>query len=762
MGNNKALDQRFFTIAGATKSSGGTNHIAKGQLAFADQKVGTNEGAQVISTFNGKPKKDRRFTLRVGITDNGVTKSTSNKSLSTDVFAINDIVGLTVSAPKQTEQIMDELTIGYDGINPETSFKFKTGDPYFRISVGVSGEPISYLGGGVDNVIASANIEIPSCDPFNTCDDCDNCDVVDCKAITLEAIEVLKRTAIGGDAVLEDVVEITPIFECATPVTATLIPYDYYTLEVCDAGTQGALALVQAQYNAPVKQLDRVGGLSTYQVLLPQASGAPADYVQSIASLIKGCDTCPAGYTAVAGGLLYAFSIEDDGVDKTSLITALPNYVANTVERGEGHAFGIGFYTAVFSAELTDVQIATFLGGAVPSNTATVHKIGEVSAICTNSSTTTTAWDLGDTCNAVSEDYVITLADTQCGDDRLAELQNAYPSLDVTILTEDSLNSKRTVTLTGSSGTANISIGGTDYLATFASNLTTTAANFVTTHAATLLALGTTVTASGAILTFTHATIGFPTIVAPANATGNLAGTLQALTVIPQNVVGGCKTKYVASVVSNLVCDNCDPIYNDYYRTDAPAHYEGNEWVKQANAGTSPSGSCLCGIRIKGKSFVMNPSEPLRDQVAFVEAGTLVNASAGYPVEVREGIGMLPKGQYDANYVRRFTPRTHLGGHLLGLERESLAFFAGTSYSKDYLRKVFRGETSNIEDLQTQYVHYTLKVSNFNHSGGFGATSFSDKNYSIYVEVGRHQAIEDLLNNLASNANIEPVKAFAI
>lgn len=44
-----------------------------------------------------------------------------------------------------------------------------------------------------------------------------------------------------------------------------------------------------------------------------------------------------------------------------------------------------------------------------------------------------------------------------------------------------------TIALSGTSGTANININGTNYLATFASTLTVTADNFRTTHAANVL-----------------------------------------------------------------------------------------------------------------------------------------------------------------------------------------------------------------------------------------------------------------------------------
>jgi hypothetical protein len=88
--------------------------------------------------------------------------------------------------------------------------------------------------------------------------------------------------------------------------------------------------------------------------------------------------------------------------------------------------------------------------------------------------------------------------------------------------------STRAVTLTGTSGTANIVVGGTNYLATFTSNLTTSAANFVTSHGATLSALGITVTANSGVLTFSALTASFPTITA-ANVSGDLSATIASV-----------------------------------------------------------------------------------------------------------------------------------------------------------------------------------------------------------------------------------------
>lgn len=101
-------------------------------------------------------------------------------------------------------------------------------------------------------------------------------------------------------------------------------------------------------------------------------------------------------------------------------------------------------------------------------------------------------------------------------------------------------------TLTGTSGTANVTINGTAYLATFSSTLTVTAANFVTTHKAALLALGIKVRSTGAKLIFTGNIGGSFSI---ANASGDLAGTALAKTPITIYIAQGATSDIKVSRV---------------------------------------------------------------------------------------------------------------------------------------------------------------------------------------------------------------------
>jgi hypothetical protein len=83
-----------------------------------------------------------------------------------------------------------------------------------------------------------------------------------------------------------------------------------------------------------------------------------------------------------------------------------------------------------------------------------------------------------------------------------------------------------TVTLTGATGTANITAGGLTKLATFNSTLTQTATDFVTDHAAAYLVVGITVTSSGADVIFTATVTGVAfTSPITVNVTTDLVGT---------------------------------------------------------------------------------------------------------------------------------------------------------------------------------------------------------------------------------------------
>ena len=87
----------------------------------------------------------------------------------------------------------------------------------------------------------------------------------------------------------------------------------------------------------------------------------------------------------------------------------------------------------------------------------------------------------------------------------------------------------RKLTLTGTSGTANINVSGVDYLATFNTSLTQTATDFVTTHAASILAAtGIRVSSVGDVLRFGYSTAATLNAITITNVTPDLNGAWSA------------------------------------------------------------------------------------------------------------------------------------------------------------------------------------------------------------------------------------------
>lgn len=742
---NRPFNRYFTVLNGNVMTNGNSLNLAKGQLGLFDVAKQSKDGLAAVSAITGA-NKTSKFQLKLGVHPLEIARTQGNKSDSTPTFSVSDVKSVRVSAPKSTEQKVDELIIGYDGLNDSTAITFKKGDRK-AIFIELTGEQIGFLGYPDNRVTIEYVMEADKCNPLDTCVDCDNCDEVDCAPIILKAVEFLNDFKLRGDVPLTEVIEINPVKECATSPAFTEVEYSFYTLDVTDAGDDNALAMVQAQYPSyTVVKTNRVGTTSTYQILAPEGLTL-SDYVQTIASILKGCEDCPASYTEVPGGILYAVSLVDDGADESGTIDGLPGYVTDTVAK-QGQDGSVGFYTVVVDNELTAAEITTFI---TANPTATITKVGAVATVCSDDTETTYSWTEGDSCKVSTERYEITLPDTDCGENILSELQNFYPALTVIVKG----NSFRNVTLTGTSGTANIAIAGTNYLATFNSTLTQTATDFVTTHAAAILtAHGITVTANTGVLKFKGDTMNFPTITIT-NATGDLAGTIGAITA-EDTVADACQTTYQAEVVTNMVCDECDPIFKKVYVSEAPSSYNGKQWSKVAS--TPAYTDCKCGIKLKAKEFYSYPSEVFRDSVGFTESSVLINASGGYITEQREGLGMIVDEPFNIQYLRRWTPRTHLGGNLWNLEAMGNRHFKGVDSHEDLVARALLGESSLLE-ANKQYAIYEIEMGQSFYMNGNGQKHSENTKYNIMVEFGKHSGVEAIVNMLAGAAGVPGVKA---
>jgi hypothetical protein len=649
----------------------------------------------------------------------------------------------------QTKGIkVDDFTIGFNGkAGTELTLKQHSAS---SIEVELSGAGMEHLGYNSGKYVAVVNLTSPYLDEDGnpTGEDAQTM-----QEIVENAVAEFNRMTLLGGAPITDYVEAIPVNSENVALLGTT-DFSFYSLTIVDNGDKTALARVQAQYPTyKVVKTDRIGDEeSVYTIIAPSGTTLGA-YVKSLSQILKGCETCPAGYSELAAGVVYSITIEDDGADVTTSIDDVPGFVTGTVVKIGNSTNGVGTYTVVVDNALTDAEITSFKAANALKSTSVFDLAGDVKALCENNTTVSTSWATGDTCSAKSDIYRLTVADDDCGADILSKLQAAYPELTIVV---DTANLSRTITLTGTSGTANISVGGVNYLATFATDLSTTRANFVTAHAAAILAAtGATVTGTGATITLVAPVDTYP-VVSITNATTNLAGTISAAVGSGAENSGLCQTTYRTNVVSNIVCDECSEEFRGLFTTVAPHNFGIVSWEAPDKV---YSETAKMGIRFRAKEFVISGSEAFRDDIPFYATSTRLMVAGGQPEFINESWNSQDR-LYKVTVNSIASEPEALGGHLWEREDASRFYFDGLPrFAGNNYGKFLWGQETKLKGL-SQYVDYQLTVQPKKY---YQLTPHSSEmiTYHVICELGRHEAVETLLNAVASGAQLPAVQAFA-
>lgn len=659
MAIHKPWDRPFILLGGSVMKNGFSLNLAEGQFGIFNTSKQTPRGSVAVEAFDGYGR-DTMFEFKLGDSSPG-GRSLSDKNRSSFPFHLKDVLDVKVSVPQRKDQAVDEVIIGYNGINPDTAIRLNPGDEK-ELYIELSGKALEYIG-APEGILT---LTVPLSAPTKLMDECsgvvDNCGGVDMLPIINAAVEYIRNYDVMGVPFTE-FAEVSPVIELPGVVRTGTNTSKLFTLTVCDTGDAGALALVQQQYpDLQVIRTERKWPISTYQVAklgtTDVPATAPVDYIQTLPSIMKDCADCPDGYIELEGGYLYAVSLEDDGVDRTSAIEDLINAVADTAKKANGQNFGVGFYTVVLSEKLEDADLATFM---TANPTAIVEYVNEVKAICANDDQVTASWVLGDTVTASTQAYIIELPDNECGETRLAELQVNYPNL---VITE----------------------------------------------------------------------------------TG---------------VVGGCQRQYATTVPTNFLGTECDEIFVDTFRSEAPESFDGYKW--RPNFAEVDGSTGLYGIKLKGKKFKLASGECLRDKIGYTEDSVRIQVSGGYIRDFNLGVNFLRNivdKPFAVTYLSKWKPRTHLAGNMMYEEREATAYFKGMHIDYNYMGRILTGNESHLIDLDAQMADYAITVLRKNFSQGLSSVKEEYITYHIRVEVGRHQDVEDLVNALAAGAGLPGVQAF--
>lgn len=636
MASHKGWDRSAVVTSVMTDGRSLNLSRAKGAFGVVNMdSVPTKDGLKVIGGFDGL-SPDTTLELRLGKSPISVNRSQSDKAWASRPFSISEVIGLKVDAPKARDYKVDEIVIGYDGFNAETALAFENGDNE-ELDIELSGKAMGVLGYEKAKVNFKAYFEAPNTGTFT------NHEIVE------KAVERIKEITLLGGVPVTDYIEVSTV----NSENVALVGTDnaFFTLTVSDAGDSNAHGLVQSQYDTKVERTDRIGNESVYTLIAP-AGSTIGSYQAIKAGIIKGCEDCPAGYTELEVGVVYNILLEDDGSDSSATIEgAIPGAVIGSVEL-VGVVEGYSSYVVVTDDPLTEAEIDAYVAANAGSTLSFVSD--NVASLCSTSGSAV-AWVEGDSCKVSTEDYTIIIADDDCGNNRLAELQAAYPELTIT------------------------------------------------------------------------------------------AGT-----------TGLCQTQYSTSVVTNLVCEQCAPEFNDIFVSEAPEPFDGVEWTK---APKTYSETALMGIRIKGKQAVLSGSENFRDDMFFMATSTRISVAGGYPTTVSESFKAGDE-RFSVKVLSIAEEPVNYGGNLREFEDISKRYWEGVSrHEGNNYGKFILGEESNLDPL-APYIDYVLTVRKNSYAQSFSTEKNETFHYHLYVQPGIHRDLEDVLNKLAAKAGIAPVRAY--
>lgn len=303
------------------------------------------------------------------------------------------------------------VTVGFSGDVSDTDTMSAKPGQLYELFLNLTGEAITkeYSAQGIQRRYYYRKDIVDDC--VDTCVDVDPREVAQFFA-----------KQINGDKTINRYVKALINEDCTPDVPAGTTRTLYnFKLTTADSKDYYALGLVQAQYpGLGVKRIGEDGINSVYSVTR-DANTTPAAFSNAGTLVIPDCDTCPTGYTLINTGFAYKVVRNDAGNDaaKTAIATEFGIDGTERVAR-TAYEFGQSTYTVVSDTELADA--------------AGLESLGEVRQSCVLTTPTTIAWVADGTLLQAAKTYRVTLADDICGNDRLADVQAAYPDNVVTLV----------------------------------------------------------------------------------------------------------------------------------------------------------------------------------------------------------------------------------------------------------------------------------------------------------------------------------------
>lgn len=347
----------------------------------------------------------------------------SNAPRKSPEFKATDIVDFKgVKASKEHKGQI--VAIGYDGVDASKTLTAMLDSKDLRIKVRLWGNLINKITGNRKDLETYFYINkgcLGGCDINAT---------VAPEKIADSLIDSMEKSVLSYGYKFKDLVSFKKIVKYAVDPTAPtdLQQFHKFQVSICDDGSSSALGLIQAQYpTLPVTKVDRLGSISTYEVWTQDTGSVGAGFttvtpsaVSLSARTVAECEVCPSGSTKVNSVKAY----ELKGAIGISAPT-IPSAVSTTL-------VGSTITEKTYIVVMADTAVDSTVISEASNDGYTARLLSTTRDIC-NFPATTYSWAVKGVATKATKKWKITLADTSCGSDRLAELQANYPGYTVAI-----------------------------------------------------------------------------------------------------------------------------------------------------------------------------------------------------------------------------------------------------------------------------------------------------------------------------------------
>lgn len=229
------------------------------------------------------------------------------------------------------------------------------------------------------------------------------------------------------------------------------------------------------------------------------------------------------------------------------------------------------------------------------------------------------------------------------------------------------------------------------------------------------------------------------------------------ITVAQTPTAGGCQTVYSTTVLSNLVCEECDPIFQDIFSAEAPHSFEMIDWVEVKEGDWNAD--ALMGIRVRGKKQIMAGSEGFRRDTPTIYTSTRISLSNEAPGEVSQSYNKGTNGRFAVKLLSIATEPGGQGFTLRDMEARTKVYFTQDYPACGNYDSYVSGGESLLKDFK-QYITYTVRVKRSHPSQSFSGDVTVNYDYIFAVELGRQGDIETLVNHIATGAGLGTVSAY--